>query len=101
MPTAIHSFWTKLSVRKRAVLGACLLAAAVLLAYAPAIRGSFISDDGILITDNPLVTNLDGLPAIWTSSRAIDYTPLTLTSFWLEWRLWGGSPIGFHLINIL
>jgi len=98
---AIFSFWNSLSARARAGYGACLVASVVLLAYAPAIRGSFISDDVLLITNNPLVTGIDGLPSIWASSRAIDYTPLTLTVFWLEWRLWDGNPIGFHLVNIL
>ncbi len=71
------------------------------MAYAPAIPGGFIWDDNLLVPGNPLITSVDGFPAIWTSASSMDYIPLTISSFWLEWRLWDGNPIGYHLVNIL
>jgi len=45
--------------------------------------------------------SLDGLAQIWRGEQSRDYTPLTLTSFWLEWRLWDDAPTGYHVVNIL
>ncbi len=42
-----------------------------------------------------------GLRDIWFSTRPYDYFPLTLTSFWLEWRLWGLNAVGYHATNVL
>jgi tetratricopeptide (TPR) repeat protein len=82
------------------LLGACL-ALAVFLCYIPAVGAGFVWDDDLLVTENPLVKGADSLPYIWASAAATDYTPLTTTAFWLQWRLWGGDPAGYHLVNIL
>jgi tetratricopeptide (TPR) repeat protein len=82
-------------------LGALLLAVGTLLAYWPALRGSFLFDDPSLLTDSPLVKAADGLRRMWFTTEAIDYWPLTNSSFWLEWRLWGSNPTGYHVTNVL
>jgi tetratricopeptide (TPR) repeat protein len=74
---------------------------AVVLCYMPAMRAGFVWDDDLLVTENPLVKGADSLPYVWGSAAATDYTPLTITAFWLEWRLWAENAAGYHLVNIL
>ena len=81
--------------------GAAVLAAAAVLVYLPAMRGGFIWDDDILVTENPAVKTLNGLFAIWFGNWQGDYIPLTLTTFWAEWHLWGMHAAGYHIVNIL
>jgi protein O-mannosyl-transferase len=71
------------------------------LAYGPALRAGFIWDDDAMLTGNPFVKLPAGLFYIWASTELPDYFPLASTSFWLEWRLWGDNPMGYHLTNVL
>lgn len=70
------------------------------LAYLPVWRAGYIWDDDTALTENPLVRSGSGLGKIWFSTEPFDYFPLTFTSFWLEWQLWGAAPLGYHLINV-
>ncbi|MGZ4963906.1 MAG: hypothetical protein ACXWC8_15220, partial [Limisphaerales bacterium] len=77
-------------------------AVAVMLLYLPTFRAGFIWDDDVMLTDNPLVKGgWRGLLNIWCSTKLVDYFPLTSTSLWLEWHLWGTSPAGYHVTNIV
>ncbi len=69
--------------------------------YWPAMRGEFLWDDDLLITRNPLLGSWEGLREIWFSTRPLDYFPLTNTSFWLEWSLWGTNSTGYHVVNLV
>jgi protein O-mannosyl-transferase len=80
---------------------AALLVLAAFIAYLPALSAGFIWDDGLLLTSNPNMIDAGGLAKIWLGKDSCDYTPLTLTSFWLEKRLWDDMPIGYHVVNIL
>lgn len=83
------------------VLGAAAICLLTLAVYLPAMKGGYIWDDEVTLTDNPLVKAPDGLRDIWFSTRPNDYWPLTYTSFWIEWRLWGMNPAGYHVANVL
>ncbi len=81
---------------------ALLLVVAVLIAYLPALQGGYIWDDNRYVTENPVLPRPDGLAAIWTDPGAtIQYYPMVFTTFWLEYRLWGLNPLGYHATNIL
>jgi protein O-mannosyl-transferase len=89
------------SPRTLALFGALLIAGLVLLTYWPAIHGGFVLDDDLLLTDNPLIKAPDGLYRIWFTRQSVDYWPVTNSSFWAQWRLWGMNPTGYHVTNLL
>ena len=77
------------------------LVLATIVAYLPALWAGFIWDDDILLTANPNLRSLHGLLRIWRGQDCCDYTPVTLTTFWLEEKLWGAAPAGYHVVNVL
>ena len=84
----------------RALWLAAALAALVLIAYLPLWRAGFIWDDDSMLTANPLIRAHDGLVQFWFTKNALDYWPVTSSTLWLEWRLWGLNPLGYHLTNL-
>jgi Flp pilus assembly protein TadD len=87
--------------RNRDWLWGMLLLAATLLAYRPAWSGQPVWDDAAHMT-KPALRSAAGLVSIWTQLGATQqYYPVMHTVFWLEHHLWGGSTVGYHLLNIL
>ena len=80
---------------------AALLVLLTVAVYLPAIGAGYVWDDDTLLTANPQMRSAAGLAEIWEGVHSRDYTPVTLTTFWLEWRLWGDTPVGYHVVNIL
>ena len=91
----LHAAWEK------GWLFAVLLLAATFAAYQPMWHAGFIWDDDTFLLRNPLIQAADGLRRFWLSVEAPDYFPMTSTTLWLEWRLWGPNPLGYHLVNVL
>ena len=83
---------------------ALLLGAMVFGSYVPAMLGGFVWDDTVF-TEEPLVRDWDGIWKIWFSPGEIKneghYWPIVYTSFWLEHKLWGFAPMGYHTVNVL
>ena len=79
------------------------LALLAVFVYIPALFGGFVSDDWIFVNE-PLVRRLDGIVSIWLSPSEIlrenHYWPVTYTTFWIEHKLWGFNPFGYHAVNI-
>ena len=85
----------------RASLAGIALFCATLLAYFPALQGGFIWDDDGHVT-KPALRSLHGLWRIWTELGATQqYYPVLHSAFWIEHRLWGDAPLGYHLLNVL
>lgn len=79
-----------------------LLAALVIVAYLPSLTGEFIWDDDANIIRSGALRTLDGLRRIWFEPGATQmYYPLTHTSFWIDYHLWGGHTMPYHLENVL
>ena len=79
-----------------------LIAVLTFVAYLPCLNGGFIWDDNDLyITRNPIIPASDGLHRFWSTSEPYDFYPLSNTSLWIEWRLWGMNPAGYHVSNLI
>ena len=85
-------------------LSLLLLCLLVAVSYFPAVWAGFVWDDAT-ITGSREVQNISGLWDIWFSPGSIykeaHYWPVVYTTFWLEHKLWGYSPAGYHIVNVL
>jgi protein O-mannosyl-transferase len=80
--------------------GIAFIVIATSIAYVPSYHGGFLLDDEGMITQNPLIIGPHGLGRLWFTTEPQDYWPLTYTTFWLEWRIWGNNPTGYHIVNL-
>ncbi len=80
---------------------AALLVGLICAAYYPALDGDFILDDDLLLTDNELIKASDGLLQFWYSPKAEEYYPISNSTLWVEWRLWGMRTMGYHVANLV
>ena len=85
------------------------LALLVAASFFPAVRGGFVWDDTI-ITALDSVRDWGGIWKIWFDPKGAfiqgetgegHYWPIVYSTFWLEHKLWGFSPAGYHVVNIL
>ena len=88
-----------------AALALCLL---VGVSYVPAIRLGFVWDD-VIITTLKAVRDWSGIWDLWLAPGSAyrqgavgedHYWPLLYTTFWLEHKLWGFAPAGYHAVNV-
>ena len=82
------------------VAGFALIVTLTTMVYFVSLRGGYILDDDLLVTENNLIKSHDGLFRIWFTTQAVDYWPITNSTFWLEWRLWGENPTGYRATNL-
>jgi tetratricopeptide (TPR) repeat protein len=86
----------------RAALAASWLLLLCLAVYAPVRSAGFIWDDDQNVSQNRNLEDAAGLARIWLEPRTSQqYYPLVHTGFWLERRLWGLDPRGYHVTNVL
>ena len=91
---------------RRRLAGGLALILLTAVSYAPAMLwGGFVWDDRV-VTDAKVLRDASGLWRIWFSPADLrlwegHYWPLVYTSFWVERRLWGLNPAGYHLVNVV
>jgi len=77
--------------------------AMVLVSYSPAFFAGFVWDDEIF-TEAGGVLEWSGLYRLWFEpTRATEeghYWPMVYSTFWLEHKLWGLDPLGYHVVNV-
>ena len=82
---------------------ALALALLVAVSYLPALEAGFVWDD-LIFVEEAAVHDWSGLWSIWFSPADIEkeghYWPIVYTSFWLEHKLWGLAPLGYHAVNV-
>jgi tetratricopeptide (TPR) repeat protein len=78
------------------------------LSYLPVRQAGFVWDDKQHVMYTPQQVSLRGLRDLWLRPGfQPQYYPLTHTSFWIEYHLWGtdgsGHPraTGYHVVNVL
>jgi tetratricopeptide (TPR) repeat protein len=86
--------------RAKRVAAAALIVVLTFTVYFPTLFSGFIWDDDLYLTENPVITAPGGLKRIWTSADCPQYYPLVFTTFWIEHRLWGLAPAGYHVVNV-
>ena len=76
------------------------------LIYAPALGGELIWDDRYLVRENPFFRSPVFLLEVFRHYLFFDsfstyYRPLQNWSYIIDYWLWRGEPVGYHLTNIL
>ncbi len=94
--------------RLRLSIASIAVALAALLAYAGTLAFDFVWDDTLLIQRSHQLHHWQDLWAALTShfwaeaqERSHYYRPVVTLSFFLDLRIWGLNPLGFHLTNVL
>ena len=87
-----------ITLRRIAPVPASASAALAVMLYASSLDNPFVYDDFRLIVENPAIQNLSSVLAL----LARDVTrPLVTLSYAADTVIWGTSPFGYHLTNVL
>jgi tetratricopeptide (TPR) repeat protein len=79
-----------------------VLVAVTVAAYEPVRHAGFIWDDDRYIENNQALHSPAGLRRLWLGPLPTpQYYPLTHSTFWLQYQLWGASPLSYHVVNVL
>ena len=93
------------SYSRQGLLAFVALGLLVIVPYLPAMLwGGLVWDDHLYLVEAEPVRELSGLWQIWFSPGELEehhYWPLTYATFWLEHKLWGFDPAGYHIVNVL
>lgn len=100
--------------RQLALASLAIVIVASVIAFIPAVTGGWIYDDHALIQTNPHVHSFAEWPRwfvtdFWNVSpeithfggRILYWRPGVMATYALDWKLGGGSPLMFHVTNLL
>lgn len=100
-PAHARAAWIDRFGKDPRIAGAAL-AAITFIFYIPALAADYVWDDAIYLTSNPAVTSARGLLSAWIDPLfSVQYYPLLFSSFYLEHKLWGFHPAGYHAVNVI
>jgi protein O-mannosyl-transferase len=85
----------------RVLAGVAIIVLVAFLAYLPSINGGFVFDDKLFVTENNLIQTSDGLHKLWCTTESLEYYPMSYSTLWIGWRLWGTNPTGYHVTNLI
>ena len=97
-------------ILRRDAFAVLVLGALIAVIYFPATQAGFVWDDSIM-RGLVAVSTWGGIWELWFdpvgayleggTRKEGHYWPLLYTTFWIEHKLWGFSPAGYHIVNIL
>jgi tetratricopeptide (TPR) repeat protein len=103
----------KIALSKKTIF-IILLFLAAFVVYFNSLFNDFVFDDKALIVYNPAIKSAKFLPQIFQKDIYVNflqnspaqaasfvYRPLQLLSYYLDYKIWGLNPIGFHLTNLV
>lgn len=88
---------------RETIVHALVIVATTVLVFAGSVDGAFVSDDVMLVQNNPLLRSLSpaGIAAIFRSFDGPNYVPVAVTSLALDDQAFGPGPFGHHVTNVL
>ena len=100
-PKSFHLLGWLISPWQTWLAGATLVLL-VAIVYWRTLDNGFVWDDSLDVTNNAAIRSLQGLSNIWFQFGTLSqYYPLTHSTFWVEYHLWGLDPRGYHVVNLL
>ena len=86
---------------KLTILRTLLIVMAGCWVFGPALRGDWLMDDDLYLTQNALMNDPARLWKIWFAPGSlIEYYPIEASLQAIEWRLWHTDTAGYHLVNL-
>jgi tetratricopeptide (TPR) repeat protein len=83
------------------ILQDVLLFIAAVAVYATSLGNGFVGDDLIYFIGNKALATFDVRTIIMSGALEVDYCPLRDISLALDYLIWGETPFGFHLTNLI
>jgi tetratricopeptide (TPR) repeat protein len=84
-----------------------IIAVVTLLVFYNTFQNEFVFDDESVVQNNASITSLSNIPKYFTGEEGFHkvigkyYRPVVSTTFALDYALYGLSPVGFHLTNVI
>ncbi len=79
-----------------------LIVSAGFWVFAPALRGDWLMDDDMYVTQNALLHDPARLWKIWfVPGSLIEYYPIEASAQAVQWHLWHFDTLGYHLTNVI